>query len=136
RQEERRSGDELRAVEIAAPRSRRRRGVDARLRRGHSENAGERPQFDLAAVLVAPDPAVGVELPGEHPRLAGADAEALVQRRRPAAAESGPVRPDANLVDAYDERLACAGAAHLDGTDQGVAVVELGIARLEAARLA
>src|SRR5439155_20335656 len=55
RQEERRPGDELLAVDVPAPSARRPGGVDARLGRRHAENAEERREVDLAPL--APPPA-------------------------------------------------------------------------------
>ena len=60
------------------------------------------------------------------------DAEALVERRRPASGVGDPQVSDAHLVDLHDEDLPGARAAHLHRPDERVPAVELGIARLEA----
>src|SRR5205085_290017 len=119
RQVEGRAGDELLAVEVAAPAARRDRGVDPRLRRRHPEDAEERAQLDLAARRVAAGARVGVERPDEC-RLAGG-------RRAPGA--------DPDLVDPHLERLTGPGAADLDRAEQRVPGVELRVAGLvDAAR--
>ena len=67
----------------------------------------------------------------EDERLFAAHAEPVVERGRLTAGERRPERPDAHLVDADGERLACARATHLDRADQRVALVERLVARLE-----
>src|SRR6185369_12428695 len=98
REEERRSRDELLAVEVPAPRARRPRRVHAPLPRRHPEHPEERRQRNLAALEVTADRRVGVQLPREHPALTLADTEPVVQRRRPAAGDAPPERADAYLL--------------------------------------
>src|SRR5439155_19801957 len=99
------------AVDVPAPDARRLRRVPARLRRRHPEHAREGPQLHLAAVLVAADAGVCVELPDENPALSLGEAQALVHRGHASAADGEAVRPDADVLDPYRERLLRARAA-------------------------
>ena len=113
RQEERRAGDELLAVDVAAVLARRPGVVPPRLGRRHTHHAEERAELDRAPLLVPTD-AVR-ELPVE-PELV---------------AEGHPPPGGSDLVDADGQRAACPRAAHLDGPDERMAGVQLLVARLE-----
>ena len=80
RQVERRSGDELLAVDVAALRPRRARRVDARGDRRHAEHAEERPRGRRGGPSRRPD-AVG-ELPGDA-AVVGAPTSRPTGRARP-----------------------------------------------------
>ena len=113
RQIQRRPGDELLAVDVAAAPARRDRRVHARLVRRHAEHAEERRQADGAPGNTA---RIAVQLPVEPVALA--------------AAGDAP-RAGHDLVDPNCEHLPDASAAHLDRAGERVARVELRVPRLE-----
>ena len=83
RQVERRAGDELLAVDVAAPHAWRLGRVDARLRRRHAHHAEERAQVELRPSWSRPSSRQG-RVPNEAATARLADAEPVVQVRLPA----------------------------------------------------
>ena len=132
RQIEPRAHDELLAVDVPA------RGpwgggrVDPGLVRGHSHDAEERGEIDLAAALVAPDVAIDVQLPLEQDAV-GHEPEALVQRRRPVTGTAPAPRSRHDALDRDLEHLPGLCAADLDRPHERMARIELLVTRLELA---
>src|SRR5262249_16868536 len=93
--------------------------------------AEERPQVELTAASVAADARIGIELVDEQAGLAFPQTEAVIQRRREAAAERKAVGADTDLVDPNGQRLAGPRVADLDPPHERVPVVELLVPRLE-----
>ncbi len=113
REEERRPGDELLAIDVPAPAPRRNRRVDAGFGRRHADDPEERGEVELAPQR----PADAVrELPVHRVVVDG---------------DRDPPRADLDLVDADGERLARARSADRDRPRKRVAPVELGVRRLE-----
>src|SRR5258708_307602 len=92
RQEECSAGDEFLAVDVPSPDAGRRRWMPARLGRRHPEHTEERPQDDLAAVLIVSQSAIGIERPLEPSPLAPGEAEPRVQRCLETSTETDPER--------------------------------------------
>src|SRR6266545_4930319 len=113
RKVERRSGDELLAVDVPAPAPRRNGRVDTRLRRRHSQHAEERCE---------------VELPSE--RSPDSLGEGPVDCVTLTAFGESPVS-GLDFVDANGERLAGPRPAHRDRTGQRMSGVQLGRLRDE-----
>jgi hypothetical protein len=101
----------------------------------HAEHTEKRRQAELAALAVASHRFVRVQIPSEDATLAVTDAEAVVQKRRPAARDRQAERADPYRLDPNLEHLAGLCRANLDRADQRVPVVEPGLAGLEAAAL-
>ena len=114
RQEERRAGDELLAVDVPAAAPRRPRRVDARLGRRHPEHAEERRQPH-----------------GRARRAARCRPSSSQSSGAPSPPNVTPHEPGDDVVDAHDERLPGPRAAHLDRPGERVAGVELRVARRE-----
>ena len=119
REEQRRPGDELLAVDVPAPAPRRHRRVHARLGRRHADARRRTAAAAPRSRRRAPR-----RPPSCHSRTccwSGVSVDAP--------------RPGLDRLDAHGQRLARPRAAHLDRAGERVAVVELGVARLEEAAL-
>jgi hypothetical protein len=101
--------------------------VDAGLVRGHPDDTEEWMERDLSTRVGATDLCVCVEFPVESERVALADTEPIVERRRPTTGLRDAARADPNLVDLDHQSLSRSRPANLDRPDQGVSGIELAL---------
>src|SRR5204862_893361 len=113
REIERRTADELLAIDVPAVRAGRSCRVDPRLVRRHADDAEEGGKPDTSAAVV--DGGIALQSPADTLSMA----ERLAEGSRP------------HDVDVNDQRLALRRGANVDRADERMARVELLVARLE-----